>query len=164
MIVQARTTGFTGRHMLLTMFGFFGIIIAVNLTMAVFARSSWTGFVVENSYVASQKFNAKMAETRAQAALGWKSNFALREGRATYILRDRDGRFIPLSGVSLTFKRPVDDRDDQRVVLERAADSSYSSPLTMADGLWLVEIEANAGNESPFREVLRIHVTQGKWP
>ena len=150
--------------MLMTMFGFFGVIIAVNVTMAVFARSSWTGFVMENSYIASQKFNAKMAETRAQAALGWKSTFALREGRATYVLRDRDGRFIALSGVRLTFKRPVDDREDQRVALERAANSTYTSTLTMADGLWLVEIEADAGNERPFREVLRIHVTQGKWP
>ena len=51
---------FSGRHMLLTMLAFFGVIIGVNLTMAWFARSSWTGLVVENSYVASQEFNAKM--------------------------------------------------------------------------------------------------------
>ncbi len=164
MKMRAPATGFTGRHMLLTMLGFFGVIIGVNVTMAVFARSSWTGLVVENTYVASQQFNTKIAETRAQAALGWKGAFALREHRASYTLRDRDGRFIELSGVTLTFKRPMDGRQDQRFVLERDAGSAYATPLTVADGVWLVEIEADAGGDRPFREVLRIHVAQGQWP
>ena len=65
-----RSGEFTGRHMLAAMLAFFGVIIAVNITMAVFAQTSWTGFVVRNSYVASQEFNGKVAAARAQAALG----------------------------------------------------------------------------------------------
>jgi nitrogen fixation protein FixH len=38
---------FTGRHMLLIMIAFFGVIIAVNITMAVVARQSWTGLVAK---------------------------------------------------------------------------------------------------------------------
>ena len=63
------TRQFTGKHMLAIMLGFFAVVLAANMTMVYFARHSWTGLVVENSYVASQQFNAKMAETRAQAAL-----------------------------------------------------------------------------------------------
>ncbi|MER8829226.1 FixH family protein [Mesorhizobium sp. M0938] len=48
--------------------GLFATIIIVNLTMAVLA-SSWTGFIVENSHVASQEFNRNAQEGRAQAAL-----------------------------------------------------------------------------------------------
>ena len=40
---------FTGYHMLAIMVAFFGVVIAVNLTMATFASRSWTGLVVENS-------------------------------------------------------------------------------------------------------------------
>ncbi|RWK14298.1 FixH family protein, partial [Mesorhizobium sp.] len=48
---------FTGRHMLAIILAFFGVVIAVNLTMATLANTSWTGLVVENTYVASQQFN-----------------------------------------------------------------------------------------------------------
>lgn len=46
------------------------MIIIVDLMMAVLASRSWTGFVVNNSHVASQEFNRKAGEG-AQAALGW---------------------------------------------------------------------------------------------
>lgn len=156
-----QATGFTGRHMLAAMLGFFGIVIAVNVTMAVLARSSWTGLVVENSYVASQEFNAKMAETRAQAALGWTSSLTLSEGRARYLLRDGTDRPVALKSVALTFKHPVDDREDQRLVLQRDGDGSYRTDQAIADGVWLVEVEADAGLAKPYREMLRIHIAQG---
>ena len=52
---------FTGKHMLAIMIAFFGVVFAVNFTMVYFSRHSWTGLVVENSYVASQEFNEKTA-------------------------------------------------------------------------------------------------------
>ena len=45
--------GFTGRHMLAVMLGFFGVIIAVNVTMAVFAIFlAWTATAVVQDTVA----------------------------------------------------------------------------------------------------------------
>ncbi|MFP5454579.1 MAG: FixH family protein, partial [Alphaproteobacteria bacterium] len=49
--------GFTGRHMAASMVGFFTVVIAVNVTMATVASHSFGGTVVDNSYVASQRFN-----------------------------------------------------------------------------------------------------------
>lgn len=158
---NARATGFTGWHMLAIMLAFFGVIISVNVTMAVFARTSWTGLVVQNSYVASQQFNEKMAETRAQAALGWTSDLVLSDGRARYRMLDRNQNGVPLRGVALTFKHPVDDREDQRIELVRDGDGSYTTGQVIADGQWLVEIEADAGREKPFRETLRIQIAKG---
>ena len=37
---------FTGRHMLLLTVGFFGVVAAVNVGMAVVSATSWTGLVV----------------------------------------------------------------------------------------------------------------------
>ena len=85
---------FTGWHMLAIMVAFFSVVIAVNLTMAFFARSSWTGFVVENTYVASQQFNEKAAEGRAQAALGWKPELAIAGGAVRYRLLDSIGNVV----------------------------------------------------------------------
>ena len=89
---RGKTSGeFTGRHMLVIMLAFFGVIIAVNLTMASFANSSWSGLVVKNSYVASQEFNEKAAAGRAQAALGWSATMAFAKGEFIYSLVDKDG-------------------------------------------------------------------------
>lgn len=152
---------FTGLHLLFTMVIFFGIIIAVNIGMAVLARTSWTGFVVENSYVASQQFNEKMAETRAQAALGWAGRFDLDAGTVRYAIGDAAGNDIPLDAVTVTFRRPVDDREDHTVVLERDGDV-YAGRDDTADGVWIVEIVSDANLPSPYRDTRRVHVRDGR--
>ncbi|TKB30132.1 MAG: cytochrome oxidase, partial [Mesorhizobium sp.] len=40
-----RPREFTGGHMLLTILGFFGVVVGVNVTMATLASTSWTGLV-----------------------------------------------------------------------------------------------------------------------
>src|SRR3546814_8186701 len=55
---------FTGWHMLGAMLLFFGIVISVNLYMAWQATRSWSGLVVENTYIASQEFNGKVADEK----------------------------------------------------------------------------------------------------
>lgn len=157
---DGREAAFTGRHMLLTMLAFFGVIIAVNVTMAWFARSSWTGFVVENSYVASQQFNAKMAETRAQQALGWTGHFSLSGGAVRYAISDAKGIDVPLKAVAITFRRPVDDREDRTIALLKDS-VGYAAVHDVADGIWIVEIDADANLPKPYRETRRIRVFQG---
>ena len=72
---------FTGRHFTLIMVAFFGVVIAINLVMARYASATFGGVVVENSYVASQRFNSWLGKARTQDALGW-------DATAT---RERDG-------------------------------------------------------------------------
>mgnify|MGYP002777134502 CR=1 FL=1 len=62
---------FTGLHMTALLCGFFGVVIAVNMLMATFAVRTFGGVVVENSYVASQRYNSWLAEARKQEKLGW---------------------------------------------------------------------------------------------
>lgn len=63
---------FTGWHMFAALLLMFGTIIAVNAVMASVAVSTFGGRVVDNSYVASQRFNGWLAQARAQEELGWK--------------------------------------------------------------------------------------------
>ncbi|MEM6585333.1 MAG: FixH family protein, partial [Pseudomonadota bacterium] len=67
--MSTSTTGkFTGKHMLITMVVGFGIVAAVNFYMASRAVGGFHGIVVDNSYVASQKFNDWMDEAESMAA------------------------------------------------------------------------------------------------
>ncbi|MDN2567583.1 FixH family protein [Aquibium sp. A9E412] len=153
---------FTGRHMLLLMLAFFGVIITVNVTMAVFASTSWSGLIVKNSYVASQKFNAKAAEGRAQAALGWQGRLEIADGAIRYRLVDGDGRALPLGTVTASFRRPVSVDDDRTVTLAAQDRTLHAAAERLGDGVWIAEILSDAGLERPYRDVRRIVIREGR--
>lgn len=152
---------FTGRHMLAIMLAFFGVVIGVNVLMAVLARTSWTGTVVENTYVASQEFNAKAAAGRAQAALGWTGTLAIADGEIAYRLVDRSGRAVPLAGVTVLFRHPAYDARDFAVPLAQGGDG-FTRAETVPDGVWIVEVEADTHRGQPYRDVRRILVEAGR--
>ena len=47
----------TGRTVLMIAVGAFGVILAANLTLAYNAVNTFSGLVVQNSYIASQQFD-----------------------------------------------------------------------------------------------------------
>lgn len=129
---------FTGRRMTAIMFAFFGVIIAVNFTMASLASSSFSGVVVANSYVASQNFNRWLDEARIEGELGWKASAR----------RDAAGRVaLALSGVPAGAKvtgaawHPLGRAPDR--VLHFNAD--MTSKETIPAGRWRIRIEVTAG-------------------
>ncbi|TIO06396.1 FixH family protein [Mesorhizobium sp.] len=152
---------FTGRHMLVTILAFFGVIIAVNLTMATLASTSWTGLVVENTYVASQQFNRKAEEGRAQAALGWTGKLTIASGEVRYSLSDATGKPVPLRGVKILFRHPAYEGGDKAVTLALASDQEFAAQHLPRDGVWIVEVDADAGLAEPYRDVRRIMISQG---
>ncbi|MEP1092438.1 MAG: FixH family protein [Rhizobiaceae bacterium] len=151
---------FTGWHMLACMFAFFGVIIVVNFTMASMASSSWTGLVVKNSYVASQKFNAELALAEAQQARGWHSEVAFSEGKLTFGLVDKDGEIIVLDQVSVVVGRPAFEQLDQRVSLAAEQVGQYATALDLAEGDWALKFEARAEGIA-YRRDLRLFVSGG---
>ena len=127
---------FTGKHMLFLAVGFFGVIIAVNVTMAVISSTSWTGLVVENSYVASQEFDSKRDDHLKQIAAGWQSDLVVDRNTVNLRIVDGEGKPVDLGVVTVLVNRPVGGHDDQNLTLTRLADGSYSSPVTLTDGVW----------------------------
>ncbi|MES0181797.1 FixH family protein [Mesorhizobium sp. M0025] len=152
---------FTGRHMLATVLAFFGVVIAVNLTMATLANTSWTGLVVENTYVASQQFNKKAEEGRAQAALGWTGKLTVAWGEVRYGLTDAAGKPVPLHGVKALFRHPAYEKEDESVTLAPASGQEFAAQHMPRDGVWIVEIDAEAGLARPYRDVRRIMISHG---
>ncbi|PZV35899.1 FixH family protein [Mesorhizobium kowhaii] len=152
---------FTGRHMLLTILAFFGVVIAVNLTMATLANTSWTGLVVENTYVASQQFNKKAEEGRAQAALGWTGKLTITWGEVRYSLTDPAGKPVPLHGVKVLFRHPAYEAEDKSIVLAPSADQEFVGQHTPKEGVWIIEVDADAGLAEPYREVRRVMISHG---
>lgn len=147
---------FTGRHMVLCMVGFFGVIIAVNLLMATLAKQSWTGLVVKNSYVASQAFNDHLQAGRDQAALGWKSTFSYTDGQFSFALQDRDGTPVKADHVDLEIGRPATEIADATLSMSPLFDSQFQLQHRLAPGLWDVRAKAQVGEKTYIRD-LRLH-------
>ena len=132
---------FTGKHMALVMVGFFGIVIAVNVLLADLAVSTFSGVVVENSYVASQGFNRLLGEAKADQALGWKLDLTRgRDGSVRFTLNDAKG--APLRGavVQAQADHPLGAKVPAVMLAPKeVAPGIYEAPLV--GGRWHVAVE-----------------------
>lgn len=137
----------TGKHMALIFVAFFGVVIAVNVTMARLAISTFGGVVVENSYVASQQFNGWLKEASAEKSLGWKG-IASRDdaGRATLVLADRVGKPIASARVSAVAEHPLGQRPPVALVLHETAPGVYAAPLIA--GRWRLKVLVEADGKT----------------
>jgi nitrogen fixation protein FixH len=141
---------FTGRHMWYLAIGFFGVIITVNVSMAVLASTSWTGLVVSNSYVASQEFEQKRLAHEAQLAAGWKARLTYAPGILDLVILDGAGKPVDLGDVTVQINRPVGGHDDQRLTLARAPSGGYSASVSLASGVWEALVTASETPKGPF--------------
>lgn len=149
---------FTGRHMLLTMVAFFGVIITVNLMMARFAVTTWSGLVVPNTYVASQEFNTQAAQSRAIAALGYDVAFEPDAEGLTIVLTDARGEPAHASSLTASLRRPVGTDDDRDLVFAADGAGRYRADGALAEGEWIAHVTAMRGDETIYKKGRRFHI------
>lgn len=140
------TKRFTGLHMTLIITAFFAVVIAVNIAMAVAASRTFGGNVVDNSYVASQRFNGWIAEGRAQARLGWTSRLALNPGRQVTIELVHEGGSLSGATVRAVARHPLGGAPE--VTLDFLdANGRYVSSAALPEGRWQVQVEIRRGGQ-----------------
>lgn len=133
---------FTGWHMVGVVCLFFGTIISVNFFMAYQAIHSWSGLVVENTYVASQQFNSKVSEAKELNASGIADVLSVNSTRIAVEITDAKGQPVSADEVFTTFKRPVGDHQDFREELKPAGNGLYAVDRPILNGHWIVEVSA----------------------
>lgn len=138
----------TGRHVLLITLCAFGVIIGVNIVMAVMAVGTFPGLEVKNSYVASQNFDR---EREAQQALHWTATPEYDGRELVLTIRDESGYPAPIRDLQVTIGRPTHQRDDQSPEFSYSG-GIYRAPLTLAPGLWNIHLIATARDGTVFRQ------------
>jgi nitrogen fixation protein FixH len=119
--------------------GFFGVVIGVNLVMATFATRTFGGVVVENSYVASQKFNSWLDEERAQEKLGWNPTLGVDGSRrVTLSLKVADASVLGRA------EHPLGRQPDVALSFI-ASQGSYRSVKPLPPGRWNVRLLVRRG-------------------
>ena len=144
MMTNASST-FTGKHMAAVFAGGFAVVIAVNLVMASFAAGSFHGTVVDNSYVASQKYNGWLRQAAASKALGWQATPRRRaDGRVVI-----ETLMVPAgAALAATAERPLGDREDTALTFAPAGGGSWVSAETLAPGRWQLRMAIRAENQA----------------
>jgi len=141
---------FTGWHMTAILVAGFSVVIAVNMLMATIAVRSFGGVVVENSYVASQKFNGWLAQARAQEKLGWRDRVELDAAR--HVRMELNVRGAQMQAVA---QHPLGRAPDIMLRLREAARGLYVSDHALPAGRWQLrfDIRHGGGEEHLLREV-----------
>lgn len=138
----------TGRHVLAITLAAFGVVIGVNVLLAVKAVGTFPGLEVANSYVASQQFDRDRA---SQDALGWTVTADYEDGEMTLMIRDRDGNPARVRSLSATIGRPTHVRDDQTPRFTWR-DGLFRAPLALGSGVWNIHLTAIASDGTEFRQ------------
>lgn len=143
-----------GWHVLAGFVGAFGVIIAVNLTLAVNAVKTFPGLEVKNSYVASQHFDENRA---AQEALGWSVWADARDDLVHLAITDRAGDPVRVKDLHAVVGRATQVKDDVEPVFAFNGEV-YEAPLHLGDGNWNIRMTAVAEDGTVFRQRVVLHV------
>ena len=143
-----------GRHVALMFVGAFSVIIAVNVTMAFFAVSTFPGLEVKNSYVASQQFEARRS---AQQALGWKAAASYENGEVLLGFTGPDGRAVTPQNLTVLIGRTTAAQDDVTPEFQ-TANGQFRAPIELQRGKWMMRVEARAADGTLFQQRLELRV------
>tara|TARA_R110000787_G_C13254886_1_gene429815 strand:- start:38 stop:517 length:480 start_codon:yes stop_codon:yes gene_type:complete len=128
---------FTGYHAAAIIISFFAVVIAVNFTMAHYAISTFGGTVVDNSYVASQKFNGWLEEARREKEMGWKVAQPEREGdRLRVTIADALGQPLTGARVAMRAEHPLGRAPERDLAFAELSPGSYRSEQPLPAGRW----------------------------
>jgi nitrogen fixation protein FixH len=152
----------TGRHVLIMLVAFFGIIIAVNVTIAKLAISTLPGTEVDSPYAASLAYGKEITAAHNQDARKWEVDAHIdrgADGAAVLQVQARDKTGRPLTGLKFEgrFERPTDKRADQAVALDEVGIGIYRGRFNeIAPGQWDLVLEADAKGERMFLSKNRV--------
>jgi nitrogen fixation protein FixH len=144
-MMASRSNTFTGKHMALVFVCGFAVVIAVNLVMASFAVGSFHGTVVDNSYVASQKYNGWLGKAETSKALGWQAVPHRRAADGRVVI---EALMVPASAViTAEAERPLGARDAAALTFVPEGEGRWVSAEPLAPGRWRLRMAIRAGTQ-----------------
>ena len=154
-----------GRHVLLVLSVFFGVMFIVNGIFVYFALSTFSGGDTSNPYQKGLHYNDALEADERQAERGWQTDVAYdgKAGQLRVSLLDKAA--APVSGlrVAVRLSRPATSKDDRHLRLKEVSPGIYEADVGLAPGLWVFVMasrEADQGRESSYRLKQRLYVPE----
>jgi len=137
-------SGIQGRHVLLGLFAFFGVVFLVNGIFVYYALGTFGGGDTSDPYRKGLNYNETLAEAARQDAQGWRAEliYGAKTGQLALSVTDKEGQ--PVSGLHLTATvgRPATDWEDLGVNFREAPAGTYEASLHLAPGQWVVQLQS----------------------
>lgn len=151
----------TGRHVLLWLIGFFGLVFIVNAVLVRAATSTFGGLETPSSYKAGLTFEDEIAKAERQQALRWQVDGKLTRDRAGETVLDisvRDAQGQPVTGLTAdaTLAHPADARLDQIIHLVEGGAGAFHGEAQGHSGLWELIVDFYRDHERVFRSRSRV--------
>ena len=130
-----------GWHVLLWMFGFFGIMFAVNGVFLYQALTTFPGEDVKKSYAQGLNYNQTLEARSAQTALGWRAEIG-RDGDTIILhLEDKFGDALSNRSIIGELRRRTTQQADQVLIFKAGMGGDYLAATDgLAVGQWDVRI------------------------
>ena len=141
--------GLKGRHVLMSLIGFFGLMLIANGLFVYFALSTFTGSD-SDPYRRGLHYNETLAAAERQAEEGWQSSVSYDVAKRRLSLGLIDHQSQPVTGLQIeaVVGRPVTDKEDHALSLKEGAAGVYSAGIELSPGQWVVS--AATPNEPEF--------------
>lgn len=154
---------FTGRHFLICILAFFGVIFGMNIVFIYFATNTWTGLYQENAYIDGLNYNRTIEAAEAQEALEWKGSLELsslgNQKVITFKLADKNDEALSGFIVKAKIRRPTLQEYDQSFILAESKAGYYETTLDLPfNGQWHVSLQATASDGTPYKIEQRFFV------
>ena len=134
-----------GRHVLIGMVAFFGLIFLANGIFLYYALTTFGGGEKGSPYRSGLRYNETLAEAAraAERGLEGRLSYDAQAGMLSLALRDKSGE--PVAGLHLaaSIGRPATDREDLSAKFREIEGGFYSAELTLAPGQWVVELHSD---------------------
>lgn len=145
---MATVRRFTGWHMTAILVSFFAVVIVVNLFMARAAVGTFGGTVVDNSYVAGQKFDSWAQQAKAQQALGWTVAAKLDDKRRLMLtVADKAGLASGFSAQGLA-EHPLGRETPRPLSFAVQPDGRLLADKALPAGRWTVKLSITRGMDT----------------
>lgn len=136
-----------GWHVLAMLLAFFGVTIAVNTALTIYAIGTFSGEDVPKPYLQGLDYNRTLEARAAQHALGWTATISgTRDGADAAIaahIAGRDGSPKSMLTAEAVLRRPTDARLDRTVPLVQMGDGNYEARVKdVAAGAWDIIVRA----------------------
>jgi nitrogen fixation protein FixH len=134
----------TGKHVLIILLSVFGVVFAVNGFFAYTAIHSLSGEQRGASYEAGLRYNATLAEQRAQEELHWVHKSQVLPGsRLAVTVADANG--APVAGLTVEgwLERPATQRADRKLTFKEVDAGRYeAADASPEGGVWILSFAA----------------------
>jgi nitrogen fixation protein FixH len=147
MSVATMENRLTGRHVLLILFSFFGIVFAVNGIFLYAALSTKPGEETGASYEAGVHYNSLLAGERAQAALGWHHKVQIATGsKLRLMVSDAENAPVPGLNISAAIERPATAKGERALDFKEKDAGVYEASIDgLEAGSWVVSFTGQKG-------------------